>query len=255
LTQGKTEPVSLLVAFERGTEKELSVVEVGIRLPQEPPAEVKKAWLPVATQVLSKKLSSALGLKGKKGVRITQVFPESAAEQAGFKVGDVITHVDDQQVEASEPHDGELFESMIWAYKVGSAAEFTVLREGKPLKITATLGEAPKAERELRVYEDLAFEFKTRDISYLDRVMNRWSKDQGGALVSQVDSGGWAAVAGLRTDDLIQSVDGQPVSAVKDLEDILGQVRSRKPKQVVFFLKRGIYTQFVEIEPTWREKP
>jgi serine protease Do len=242
ITKDQAEPVTALVGFERNAERQLSVVEVGIRSEQEQPAEAKKAWLPVSTQVLSKKLASALNLKGKKGVRLTQVYPESAAQAAGFKVGDIITHVDDQLVDASEPHDSEVFESMLWAYKPGAQAEFTVIRNGQPLKIAAKLGEAPKAERELRVYDDLAFEFKARDLSYLDRVKGQMELNQNGA------------VAGLRTDDLIQAVDNQPVGDVKTLEAVLKSLRAKKPPQVVFFVKRGIYTQFIEIEPTWPDK-
>ncbi len=254
LTRGKNEPEPVLVAFERENTRQLAVVEVGIRPPQDPPAEARKAWLPVATQVLSKKLASALGIKGKMGVRITQVYPESTAEKAGFQIGDIITHVDDQLVEASESHDTEVFESMLWAYKVGSRPEFSVIRDRKPMKISAELIDAPKEEQELRVHEDVAFEFKARDISYLDRVKNKWDKEQMGALVTQVDSGGWAAIGGLRTDDLIQSVDGTLVNDVKDLETILKGVRDRKPHQVIFFVKRGISTLFIEIEPAWRDK-
>jgi len=169
-------------------------------------------------------------------------------------VGDVITHVDGQLVEASELHDAEVFASMLWAYKVGSRAEFTVIRNHQPLKLTAELVDAPKEEGELQVYEDITFEFKARDISYLDRVKNKWDKGQTGVLVTQVDSGGWAAIGGLRTDDLILAVMGNPVSEVKSLNKMLEAVRKEKPRQVVFFVRRGISTIFIELEPAWRRE-
>jgi serine protease Do len=254
ITKDKKEPVPTLVAYERKAERGLTVIEVGIRKPAEPPAEVEKAWLAVATQVLSRKLATALDLKGKRGVRITQVYPETSAQEAGFQTGDIITQIDGQPIEASEPQDAQVFETMLRAYKPGGKAEFTVIRNHEVTKITAQLSGAPKAERELKTYEDTLFEFKARDISFLDRVQHRWKKEESGVLVSQADHGGWAAVGGLRAEDLILEVDGQKISQIKDLEAKLTALHESRPKTITFFVKRGIHTVFVELEPKWPEK-
>jgi serine protease Do len=249
LLKGAHAPVPTIVGFERGAEKLLTLVEVGIRAPQEPAAEASRGWLPLSTQVLSPKLATALGYKGRKGARVTQVYPDG--ESIGLKVGDVITKVDDALVEASEPQDSDVFDGLIRAYKPGSKAQFALLRDGKALTLTVTLREGPRQENELRIYEDVALEFRARDISYLDRVKRRWSKDEAGALVSQVDIGGWAAVGGLRADDLILAVDGKPVHTVQELEVLLKPVRETKPHHLTFFVKRGVQTLFLEIQPTW----
>ena len=242
-------PVPTVVGFERGAEKMLTVVEVGIRPPQEPPQEARRGWLPVSTQVLSPRLAIALGYKGRKGARVTQILPDGDA--SGLRVGDVVTKVDDALVEASEPQDADVFDALLRAYKPGTKAVLAVLRDGKPLEVTVTLREAPRLENELRVYEDVALEFRARDISYLDRVKRRWPKETAGALVSQVDAGGWASVGGLRTDDLVLAVDGKTVSDVKELEQVLRPMKEKKPGQVVFFVRRGVQTLFVEVQPTW----
>ncbi len=249
LLKGAHAPVSTVVGFDRGAEKLLTLVEVGIRPPQEPPAEARRGWLPMATQVLSPKLATALGYKGRKGVRVTQVYPDG--EATGFRVGDLITKVDDTLVEASEPQDADLFDALVRAYKPGSKAQFAVLRDGKPVVLTVTLLEGPRQENELRVYQDVVLEFRYRDISYLDRVRRRWSKEEAGALVSQVDAGGWAAVGGLRPDDLIASVDGKPVRSAQELEALLRPVKDEKPHHLTFFVKRGVRTLFLELQPTW----
>jgi serine protease Do len=254
ITEGKTAPVPTLVAYERRTERCLTLVEIGIRKPQDPPEEVKKAWLSVTTQVLSKKLATALELKGKKGVRITQVYPDTTAEKAGFKVGDILTHIDAAAIEASEPQDAQVFETMLRSYKVTDKAEFTILRGKQTLKITSELTPTPKSERELKTYEDNALEFKARDISFMDRVKNSWKKDETGVLVTQTDAGGWAAVGGLRSDDLILSVDSKPVAEIKDLEPLLVSVREKQPRAITLFVKRGSHTLYLQLEPRWLEK-
>jgi S1-C subfamily serine protease len=132
-----------------------------------------------------------------------------------------------------------------------SKAQFAVLRDGRPLTLSVTLREGPRQENELRIYEDVPLEFRARDISYLDRVRRRWPKEEAGALVSQVDTGGWAAVGGLRADDLIMSVDGKPVTTVQELEVLLKPVKEKKPHHLTFFVKRGVQTLFLELQPTW----
>ena len=244
-------PVPTMVAFERGAERLLTVVEVGIRPPQEPPQEARRGWLPVSTQVLSPKLATALGYRGRKGARVTQILPDGDA--SGLRVGDVVTKVDDALVEASEPQDADVFDALLRAYQPGGKAVLAVLRDGKPMELTVTLKEAPRLENELRVYEDVALEFRARDISYLDRVKRRWPKETTGALVSQVDAGGWASVGGLRTDDLVLAVDGKTVRDVKELEKELRPMKEKKPGEVVFFVRRGVQTVFVEVQPTWVE--
>jgi serine protease Do len=250
ITRGAAAPVPTLVGFERRAERFLTLVEVGVRPPQPPTPEAKKAWFPAQTQVLSRKLATALGLKGKKGVRISQVYPESAAEKAGFLVGDVLTHIDGQPIEASEPHDARVFGEMIRAYRIDQKAAFTVWREGRKLEVECVLGEAPKPERELAVHEDTSLEFSARDVSYFDRVERRWAMDQRGALVTQVEAGGWAAVGGLRSGDLVLAVDGRPVEGAEALGALLKPLAARRVKRAALLVRRGIHTMFVEIEPS-----
>jgi len=254
ITEKKTEPVPTIVAFERESERLLTLVEVGIRTPRDPTEEARKAWLPVTVQVLSQKLAKALGLQGKKGVRISQVYPESSAVEAGFRVGDILTHIDAQPIDASEDKDPDVFEAMIRNYKTGSKAEFDVIRDGKPMKITALLVEQPKPEKQLKIYEDVKLEFKARDISYFDRVRHHLERNAIGALVTQVERGGWADVGDLRVGDFIQEVNGQKIDDVKTLETFLKALHDKQSKYIVLFVRRGIHTLFLELEPIPAEK-
>jgi serine protease Do len=254
LLKDAKDPVAALVRFEREGEQQLTVVEVGMRASAEPPAPARHAWLPVATQVLSPKLAAALGLKGKKGVRVTELYP-GAAEQTGLQVGDIITHLDDQLIEASAPQDAQLFESMVRAYKPDAKVELTVIRGGETKKLTVAFGQAPRQDGEMKLYDDTALEFKARDIAYADRVKRRWPADKSGALVREVAAGGWAAVGGLHPDDLVLAVDGQAVDSAAGLEARLKPIEARHATHITLFVERGIQTAFVELQPAWPAKP
>lgn len=251
ITKDKKAPVSTLVAFDRNVERLLTVVDVGIKVPQFPPPEARKAYLPITTQVLTKKLATALGVPGKKGVRITGVLSGSNAEKAGLKVNDIITQVADQPVDASEAQHENVLESMLRAYRVNTPVEFTVIRDTKEMKITATLSEQPKPEREMKTYENVVLEFKGRDLSYDDRIELNYDQSERGVLVTEVEPGGWASVGGLHEDDLIQAINGQKVIAIGDVERILTAEQKNSSKYIVIFVKRGIYTYFLELQPVW----
>ena len=255
IVKGKSKPVPTPITFDRGSKTFLTLVKLGLRKPQDPTPEVHKAWFPAATQVLSKKLAKAIGLKGKKGVRLTQVYPESQAEKAGFEVGDILTHLDGQMIDASEPQDAEVFETLVRAYRIGTTVEITVIRNGETLEIPISLTETPKPERELKVHRDLALEFKARDISYFDRIERRLDMDETGVLVTQVESGGWAENGRLRTGYIIKRIEGRPVQDMKALQRELERLREERPRHVSFFVKIGIRTRFLELEPAWPEKP
>jgi serine protease Do len=251
ITKDKKAPVSTLVAFDRNVERLLTVIDVGIKVPQMPPPEARKAYLPITTQVLTKKLATALGIPGKKGVRITGILSGSNAEKAGFKVNDIITQVADQPVDASEAQHENVLETMLRAYRINTQVEFTVIRETKDMKITATLSEQPKPEREMKTYQNIVLEFKGRDLSYDDRIELNYDQSERGVLVTEVEPGGWASVGGLHEDDLIQGINGQKVIGIGDVERILTAEQKNSSKYIVIFVKRGIYTYFLELQPVW----
>lgn len=253
ITDGQTSPVPTIVEFKRDTEELVTVVEVGIRPPKSPTPEARKAWLPLKTQVLTRKLAAALGLAGRKGVRITYVLPDSSAETAGLKVGDVLTEIDGQTIEASEIQDTKVFEDMVRAYKIGSKPQFTVIRDGKAIEVAANLVEQPKPARELPVYENIELEFKARDPSEMDRI-NLSLQEESGALVTEVVPGGWAGIGRLSAGDLIQAVDGAPINSIVDLKRALDAEGLHRQKYVAFMIRRGIRTVFLELEPVWPEK-
>jgi len=103
ITEGKTEPTPVLVGFERKQGQYVTVVKVGIKELEDPGLEVRKAWLPVETQVLTRDIARGLGQPDLTGFRVTRVYPGSTAEKAGLQVGDLILALDGEALTASAP--------------------------------------------------------------------------------------------------------------------------------------------------------
>ncbi|MGA2496125.1 MAG: PDZ domain-containing protein [Tepidisphaeraceae bacterium] len=252
LTAGRTERLPVLVKFQRHAREMASVVKIGKDEPEDKPARVRKAWPAMATQVLTSDLAEALGMKGARGVRVTEVFARQSAEKAGVKAGDVITAIGGVRIEASQPEDTEVFESLVRKFPLGNEVEMAILRDGKPQTLKMALEAAPSRIENARQYIDTDFEFAARDMVFDDR--NRMKLDDGvaGVLVQQVEPAGWAALGGLGNNDVLISVNGKTTTNVGDLKSVLDRARKDKPRRLVFFIRRGISTKYLEIEPDWR---
>jgi S1-C subfamily serine protease len=62
---------------------------------------------------------------------------------------------------------------------------------------------------------------------------------------------GWAALGNLLGGDVILGIDGEPIGNVDELRQRMEQIESRRPASVVFEIKRGIRTMFIELQPAW----
>ena len=250
LTRGKDERVPALVTFDRAGERLLTVIDLGRAGLEDPGLEARKAWIPVSVQVLTPELAGRLGVPGRTGVRVTRVIGGSTS--SGLKVGDLITAIDGNALEASQPSDADLFATLIRQYKIGSKVELTIVRDAKQTTVPVTLEASPRLPREMKKYEDPNFEFRVRDIAALDRLTERVPTDQAGVLVDAVREGGWAALGHLADGDVLLTIDDEAVTSVEAVQQKMARVAQAKPRSVVFKVRRGIRTFFVELETGWR---
>ena len=77
------------------------------------------------------------------------------------------------------------------------------------------------------------------------------NESEPGLMVENVESAGWASLAGLRQGDLLLKINGKPMSEVNLFEQDMNQWIQQKRKRIIFFVKRGIHTLFLELEPDW----
>jgi serine protease Do len=101
--------------------------------------EVSSAYLGVETTDLSPEDAERFDLPVQSGAIVESVVPDSGADGAGVRRGDIIVQLGDEPVENT----GDLLGSLR-DYQPGDTVELTVVRNGAKQTLEATLGERPK---------------------------------------------------------------------------------------------------------------
>lgn len=241
---------TVLATLRRDGAMLTSVVELRRTNPRNVTAQSRKAWLGVASQPLTQKLATRLGIKAEGGARLTQVYPGTMAEKAGLRVGDVVLALDGNPVPARRAEDTEMLARLIRQYRVGTEAKISVWREGSKLDVPVLLSEQPTPAAELPFWEDTALEYAVRDISFDDRVRLQVGPDARGVIVESVVPAGWAALAGLRPDDLILRADNTEIDTLDAYKTAReAAIKAGRSWWVLLVQRRG-QTLFVEIKLT-----
>jgi serine protease Do len=257
LTEGLTtgfRPV--VVSVRRDGAVISSVVELRNKNERTPPTTALKAWLGVSSQPLTPKLATRLKVGSDGGARITRVHPGTKAEVAGLKVGDIILAIDGQAVPARRPEDTDVLARQIRQYKSDTNAKFSVWREGQKIEMDVMLELQPKPTAEMPYFEDQELEFFARDIAFDDRVKLQLPPDAKGALIESSTNAGWASLAGLRADDVVEKAGGTAITSLADLKAARETAVKSGAAWWVLLVKRRGQNLFVEInlKPT-KSKP
>jgi S1-C subfamily serine protease len=209
--------------------------------------QARKAWLGVSSQPLTAKLSSRLGVKANGGARITRVYPGTKAESAGLRVGDVIVAIDGAEVPARRPEDTDVLARQVRQYRNNAEAVLTLWREGQKLDLPVVLEQQPVPPAEMPRWQDPQLEFTGRDIAFDDRVRLQLPTSARGVLVESAVPAGWAALGGLRADDVIERAGDTAVNALEDLTAAREKAVAGEKSWWVLLVRRRGQTLFVEI--------
>jgi serine protease Do len=203
------------------------------------------------------------------GVEIDEVQPDSAAEKAGLKRGDIIVEFDGERVRS-----GRQFARLVQETPSGRTVKATITRNGQRQDVQLTLAEGrgaaatifgPDRDRmpgfayrldDLDRLKDLPFNFNFDfdlpgmmsggrlgvSVDELTQQLAGYFGAKDGVLVTAVTDGSPASRAGIKAGDVIVSINGERVTSRSDLvgtlrraesEDVtIGIVRDKKETSV-----------------------
>ena len=244
-------PERFLIEFDRDGQNHYTLVRPDDGSSVDPPRELPKAWLGVATQPVVSRLAERLGLPQQGGYRVTRVYPGTTAAMTDLKVGDLIVSIDDASLRPRSQEDSGLLARAVRRRDIGEESVLSILRDGEAMEIRVALESSPMPPSEAKREQNRDFELSVRDLTFYDRGRYRWRAEQTGVIVERVDTGGWADAGGLRPGELILEIGGETVADVDDFRRIMDAIAESKPARLEVVTLRGASTRVLYIEPEW----
>ena len=190
---------------------------------------ISYGWLGVSLTDPDKDIALALGITGKRGALVNQLFLGSPAEKGGIQPGDFITALDGKEVRGMNH-----LTLMVGDLKPSERVSFQVIRDGAPRELQVRIEE--------RKTETAAENNKlwpgVYAIPLTDPVRESLKLKAGtqGLYVGQVIAKTPAAVVGLLRQDIITAVNGE---RIKDLAGFYRVLREKAGKELWFEVLRG----------------
>ncbi|RPJ02955.1 MAG: PDZ domain-containing protein, partial [Candidatus Aminicenantes bacterium] len=160
-------------------------------------------------------------LKSKAGALINSVEPDSPAEKAQIKQYDVIVQVNGMPVKNSED-----LRFKIADIQPGSKVDLVLVRDGKEMKVTATVDELePEPEKGQIASADK--DIGVSVVALTSTTARRYGlRTTEGLLITEVRRGSEAYRQNLAAGMIILEVNRKKMTSVRDFEDILRRTAS-----------------------------
>ncbi|PMG30460.1 serine endoprotease DegQ [Vibrio splendidus] len=192
--------------------------------------EVKRGMLGVQGGEVTSELAEALGYESSKGAFVSQIVPDSAADKAGLKAGDVIVSINGKRIDTFSE-----LRAKVATLGAGKKIELGVVRDGKNMTFDVTLGESTNSKTQAeKLHEGLAGAELTNTTD---------SDSTTGVKVSSVAQGSPAEAYQLLKDDIIIGVNRQPVKNLAEFRTIL----EKQPGVLALNIQRGDRTIYLVI--------
>lgn len=199
--------------------------------------EVRRGWLGVSIQPVTAEIAEQFNLQNNEGVLISDVLPDSPAENSGLQRGDVVISANGNRFDSIND-----FRNKIADMDPGSESELVVVRDGRERTITVELGS--REEDPATVVSNLENEYGWQLTELTEELASRiGAGNTEGVVVLNVLPGSPASAAGVQPGDLILEVNRKAVETVSDVSDEL----QRAVGDALLLVWRGGRTLFLVI--------
>jgi len=203
--------------------------------------KVTRGQMGVLIQEINQQLAESFKLESTKGALVAEVTPDSPAEKAGLKSGDVIRRINGKEV----VNIGEL-RNHISMLAPETKVSLDVIRDGKEKNISVTIGVMSDEPAQVKA-ESLSENLGLMVQEITDEVMRFYQLDsKEGLIVTQVKPGSSAVEAGIKPGVVILSVNQERVNSLTDFNRALG--KSQESKRVLMLIKEREGTRFAVLD-------
>jgi serine protease Do len=192
--------------------------------------EVARAYLGIYPQDIDRNLAEAYNLARPQGALLTRVSPDSPAQKAGLKSGDIILKYNDIQiVEASD------LLNLINRARPNDTFRVQIQRDGKQSIVTGKLSNASndiQSQSSAQQTNGISLGLALRNLTPEEQ-RELASDNKTGVLVTAIEPTGLAARSGILAGDVITNLHQKPIKTVNDFSSAV----SLLPKKGVVTLE------------------
>ena len=206
--------------------------------------KVEHGYLGILPQDITPALAQAFHAPDTNGALVGEVTPGGPASRSSLKQGDVIVALNGQPIT-----DASQLRTRIGMLDPNQTVTLKVLRNGSAQDVAVTLGDYPTKEERASISKpesDSSLQGVTVENLTPDAVQElKLPESTKGVVVDQVDPSSHAADAGLRPGDVIQQVNHQAVTNMREYTQAVST--SKKDGQVLLLVDRGGNTMFLAV--------
>lgn len=198
--------------------------------------EVARAYLGIYPQDIDRNLAEAYNLARPQGALLTRVSPDSPAQKAGLKSGDIILQYNDAQIMRAS----DLL-NLLNRAKPNDAFHVQIQRDGKRMLARGTLAYAPsdvRAQSGDQQDNDIQLGLRLRDLT-ADEQAELAVDNKTGILVTTVDPTGLAARSGIMAGDVITNFHQKPIKKVTDFSNAISTL-PKKGVVTIEVIRQGV---------------
>src|SRR5579875_3414240 len=207
--------------------------------------KVIRGWLGVEIQEVTPALAKSFGLSVPIGALVAGVESDGPAAKAGIERGDIITKFNGETV-----HDEHELPEMVAATPIGKRVPIEVIRNGKQVKLEATIAQLKEqqvASAESPGAAGASWGLQVRDLTpELAQQLGLHSSK--GVVITGVKPDSPAAEANLQQGDQILEINHKKVNSADEFAAIARQAQKDK-SQALLLVQRGNATLYTVISP------
>ncbi len=178
---------------------------------------VQRAYLGVSITDIDANFAKEKKLETLNGIYVHDVLPGGAADDAGIQPGDIITKINDIQVnKVSE------FQEQLSKYRPGDKIKITVLRKNKPMSLDIILKNRNNQTSLIKKNLSPSISLSKLGGSFEDITFDEAKKlgIEGGVKIVNLETGKLMSV-GVRKNFIVTSINRKKVKSVNELKEIL----------------------------------
>lgn len=199
---------------------------------------VVRGWLGIQVQELTPEIAESMKLPDVRGALVSDVSVGSPADKAGIKRGDIILEFNGHKIDNTEE-----LPRMVAMTRPGTDVKIRALRDGSEKDFSVRLGTLPSKvsnTEEGQISEGklgLTVERLTPEIA------SRLGIEEGGVIVTKVDSGSLADESGFQSGDVILEINRKKITTPEDYRSVASSLK--KGQTALFLVRRNEVTLYI----------